>query len=146
MATNGLIFIPELLSLGNEAILAYLQDRFFSIEYANDPTTYYYVINSFAFQTGIVYAAMWHTNYAELKESKAKEVVANGAWDDVEKLLSDLELTKETLNEFQNELYKEWLHKHEPYWKLEDPRKYTFNAMLASYQLGISVMLQKYGY
>lgn len=35
---------------------------------------------------------------------------------------------------------------HEPYWKLEDPRKHTMAAMLAAYQLGISMVLEKYGY
>lgn len=146
LAKKGLIFIPELIEYGNNSVLAYLQDKFFSIEYANDPATYYFVINSFAFQTGIVYAAIWHTNFSQLKDGKWKDVISNGAWDYVEELLLDLELDKEEFNKFQSELYKEWISLHEPYWELEDPRKYTFNALLASYQLGISIMLDKYGY
>ena len=65
-ANKGLIFIPELIPLGQKAVLAYLQDPFLTFEYSSAPDTYYYVINSFAFQTGIIYGAAWHESYATL--------------------------------------------------------------------------------
>ena len=43
-------------------------------------------------------------------------------------------------------IFDKWMELHEPYWKLADPRQYTFDATLAAYQLGVSVILEKYGY
>jgi hypothetical protein len=48
--------------------------------------------------------------------------------------------------QFGQKLYAEWKTQHEPYWALNDPRQYTFNATLASFQLGVSMILEKLGY
>ena len=47
---------------------------------------------------------------------------------------------------FYRVIYERWAKKHEPYWKLKDCRDYTFNATLAAYQLGVSMILEKCGY
>ena len=44
------------------------------------------------------------------------------------------------------EIFRRWVALHEPYWKLRDPRDYTYRAMVAGYQLGVSMMLEKLGY
>ena len=75
-AGKGLIFIPELIPLGQKAVLAYLQDPFLTFEYSSAPDTYYYVINSFAFQTGIIYGAAWHESYSALKGGFAEKVLS----------------------------------------------------------------------
>ena len=49
-------------------------------------------------------------------------------------------------NAFYRSIFDLWLKMHEPYWDLKDPREYTFKAMLAAYQLGISMILVKFGY
>lgn len=146
-ANKGLIFIPELIPLGQKAVLAYLQDPFLTFEYSSTPDTYYYVINSFAFQTGIIYGAAWHESYATLKGGFDNKVIKDGPWEHVEPLFKkDLEMTKEQFEQFGQKLYAEWKTQHEPYWALNDPRQYTFNATLASFQLGVSMILEKLGY
>ena len=146
-AHKGLIFIPELIPLGQKAVLAYLQDPFLTFEYSSTPDTYYYVINSFAFQTGIIYGATWHESYATLKGGFDNKVIKDGPWEHVEPLFKkDLEMSKEEFERFGQELYALWKNQHEAYWKLNDPRQYTFNAMLASFQLGVSMILEKLGY
>ena len=146
-ANKGLIFIPELIPLGQKAVLAYLQDPFITFEYSSAPDTYYYVVNSFAFQTGIIYGAAWHESYSALTGGFADKVIKDGPWEHVEPLFKkDLEMSKEEFERFGQELYTLWKNQHEAYWKLNDPRQYTFNATLASFQLGVSMILEKLGY
>lgn len=62
-------------------------------------------------------------------------------------LLAQLGLTdNEKENAFYRVIFERWMAMHEPYWKLSDPRDYTFKAMVAAYQLGVSMILEKYGY
>ena len=146
-ANKGVIFIPELIPLGQRAVLAYLQDPFLTFEYSSDHDTYYYVINSFAFQTGIAYGAAWHQSYADLESGLADQMIQDGPWEYVEPLFrDDLAMTREQFEQFGRGLYEAWKTQHEPYWALNDPRQYTMNATLASFQLGVSMILEKYGY
>lgn len=147
-ATRGLIFIPELIPYGEKAVLSYLQDTYFQMELGNDAAQYYYVICSLSFMTGVVYAEKWHTNFSELQSGFAERIINEGAPDYAHPLLEKevgVPLEKQAEQLFST-VYDEWLVMHEPYWKLEDPRKYTFNAMLASYQAGVSTILEKYGF
>lgn len=147
-ANRGLIFIPELIPLGNKAVLAYLKDPFFQMEAGSNPTQYYFLISSLCFMTGVAYAEKWHTNYNELKTSYADQIIEEGPPDYAQPLLeSELGLNKDKQSqELFATVFDRWIEMHNPYWKLEDPREYTFNAMLASYQAGISTILEKYGY
>ena len=61
-------------------------------------------------------------------------------------LEKDAGMTKEKRDGLYQAVFAKWLALHEPYWKMSDPREYTYQAMLAAYQLGISVILEKYGY
>ncbi len=147
-ANRGLIFIPELIPMGNKTILAYLQDPFFQAEAGGNATQYYYLICSLSFMTGVAYAEKWHSNFAELKTGFVEQIIAEGPPDYAMPILENaLGLSPEQQSEklFQT-VFDRWLQMHDPYWKLPDPREYTFNAMLAAYQAGISVILEKYGY
>lgn len=146
-AHRGVVFIPELIALGQKAVLAYLQDPFLTFEYSSDHDTYYYIINSFAFQTGIAYGAAWHQSYTDLENGLADQMIQDGPWEYVEPLFrDDLAMTKEQFEQFGRGLYEVWKTQHEPYWVLNDPRQYTLNATLASFQLGVSMILEKFGY
>ena len=41
-ATRGLIFIPELLPVGEKTVLAFLKDPFFQMQFGSNPQMYYY--------------------------------------------------------------------------------------------------------
>jgi len=147
-ANRGLIFIPELIPMGNKAVLAYLKDPFFKAEVGGNVTQYYYLICSLSFMTGVAYAEKWHSNFAALKAGFVDQVIADGPADYAIPILEkELHLSSDQQSEkLYSIIFDRWLILHEPYWKLSDPREYTFNAMLAAYQAGISVILEKHGY
>ena len=146
-AKRGLIFIPELIPLGEKTVLAFLKDPFFQMECGSNAQMYYYVIMSLSLQAGIVYAAKWHSNYSALKAGYDDRIIREGPADACRPFLKKLGLNSiEKENAFYKTIFARWLEMHEPYWNLDDPRKYTFYAMLAAYQLGISMILEKYGF
>jgi hypothetical protein len=146
-ANRDLIFIPELIPFGQKTVLAFLQDNFFQMEFGNNPQQYYFVIMALSLQAGIVFADKWHSDFSALKNGYVDQIIEEGPADTAEVLLkNEIGLNKEQANQFYGKIFQRWLSLHEPYWKLSDPREYTFMAMLASYQLGISMILEKYGY
>ena len=146
-ANRGLIFIPELLPIGEKTILAFLKDPFFQMQFGGDANLYYYVIMSLSLQAGIVFAEKWHSDFPTLKSGYVDKIITEGPADACKPFLKQLGLTDtERENDFYRTIYGRWTVMHEPYWKLSDPRDYTFKAMLAAYQLGISMILEKYGY
>ena len=108
---------------------------------------YYYVIMTLSLQAGMVFAKKWHENYSELKNGYVDQILAVGPADVAYAVLaSEFGMDKNAFGEFTQKIFERWLAMHEPYWKLKDPRDYTFCAINAAYQLGVSVTLAKYGY
>ena len=146
-ANKGLIFIPELIPIGEKTVLAFLRDPFFQMQFGNDPHLYYYAIMSLSLQAGIVFAGKWHSDFPALKSGYVDKIIAEGPADACKPFLKQFGLVdNEKENDFYRTIFERWLAMHEPYWKLSDPRDYTFKATLAAYQLGISMILEKYGY
>ena len=145
-ANQGLIFIPELIPMGEKAVLAYLQDLFFTMEFGQNPKQYYYVIMSLSLQTGICFGEKWHKDFAGLKSGYVYEIIKVGPADDANVIMSEIIgiSGNQAQNALYQKIYEEWIKCHEPYWKLEDPRQYTFKAMVAAYQLGVSIVLEMY--
>ena len=142
------VYIPELILLGNRAIFTYLQDERFHQEAGDNAVQYYYIICSLSYMTGIAYADMWHKDYNALVNGFEEKILTKGAPDYAQTLLEaeiGVKLEKQA-EELFSTVYDRWLELHEPYWELEDPRKYTICALLAVYQAGISTILGKYGY
>ena len=147
-ATRGLIFIPELLPVGEKTVLAFLKDPFFQMQFGSNPQMYYYVIMSLSIDAGIAFATKWHEDYSSLNRY-VDQIIAEGPADDANALMSKYlpkEIAENQGNAFFQKIFARWMVIHEPYWKLTDPRDYTFKAMIAAYQLGISMILEKYGY
>ena len=146
-AKNGLIFIPELIPIGEKTVLTFLQDNFFRMEFASNPTQYYFVITSLCIQAGVVFANMWHADFSKLKSGYVEQILAEGPADDAYAILAkEFGMDKNAVGEFCGKVYERWMAMHKPYWDLQDPREYTFKATLAAYQLGVSLILNKYGY
>lgn len=147
VATRGVIFIPELIPLGEKILLTFLQDPFFEMQFP-DPRVYYYAIMSFGIQSGIVFANKWHEDFSKLDE-QFDMVSALGPSDYANALLKEhfpFRIYHNQGNPFNQKIFDRFTKMHEPYWKLRDPRQYTFKALLAAYQLGVSMMLEKLGY
>jgi hypothetical protein len=147
IAEKGLIVIPELSLIGQETVLAFLKDVFFQMEFGQNPNMYYYVIMSLSIQAGMVFSKKWHENLDELKSGYVAQIIAEGPADVAYEIFSsEFGMEKNDFNEFTKKIFERWLVMHEPFWKLQDPREYTFSAMNAAYQLGVSMTLGKYGY
>lgn len=148
IAKRGLIFIPELMKIGENTILMYLKDPFFQTECNGNPYQYYYLIMSLSIETGMCFAARWHNDFDSLNKY-VEEIIENGPADDANVLMNKY-LSKEVIgeqgNELFNKIYDKWVELHEPYWDLKDPRAYTFKALVAAYQLGVSMILEIFGY
>ena len=143
------VFIPELIPIGQKVTLEFLNDNFFQLEFGDNPIQYYYVINSLCLQAGCVIADKWHSDFDQLKNGFVDTVIEEGPAA-YAKPIFEKEFNLDSDNDAGEKLYSvifnEWLELHKPYWELRDPREYTFNAMLASFQVGISMILSKYGY
>ena len=142
LCNKGIVAIPELIAIGQKTVLAFLRDQYLNLEYGNNPNQFYYVVSSFCLQCGIIFAAEWRDNFSSLNQDYVDRVIADGPWEHVELLFKeDLGMSKDEFNELCKRTYDLWLELHDPYWKLDDPREYTFNALLAVFQLGISIIL-----
>lgn len=145
---NG-VFIPDLLPMGQRIVLAYLQDPFFQMQFGNNPTQYYYVINTLCLQSGCVVADMWHQNFDKLQNGFIDTIIEEGPAAYAKLIFEkefDLDSDGDAGEKLYSKIFDKWLELHQPYWDMDDPREYTFNAMLASFQTGVSLILSKYGY
>lgn len=148
VATRGVIFVPELIPLGEQVILAFLKDPFLQQEFAEDPRSFYYAVMSFSIQAGIVLAEQWRRDNSHISECVA-EIIRNGPSDKAIRYLTfgfPREIYQNQGNDFFQKVFEVWSKLHEPYWRLSDPRQYTFKALLAAYQLGVSMILGLFGY
>ena len=142
VATTGLIFIPELIPYGERILLTFLQDPFFEMEFP-DPRMFYYAIMSLGIQSGIVFAQTWHDAFSQL-DQQYNMVAKRGPSDCANELLAKYfprSISRNQGNYFYQKIFDRFTEMHEPYWQLRDPRQYTFKALLAAYQLGVSMML-----
>lgn len=113
-----------------------------------DAQQYYYLIMSLAFDAGICFASRWHNDFSSLNEYVA-QCDCESILGDAKKLVEDsfpIEVMGIHGHLFLRAIFNRWMEMHGPYWLLADPREYTFKAMLAAYQLGVSMLLEKYGY
>lgn len=146
-ANHGLIFIPELIPIGEKTVSVYLKDPFFQMEFRDNPQMLYYVIMALSIQSGIVFAEKWHSNFSALTTEYVEKIIKEGPADTCKPFLVQLGLSdNKKEHAFYQVIFKRWMAMHEPYWKLNDPRNYTFTTMVAAYQLGVSMILEKYGY
>lgn len=146
---DSLAFIPELGPIGQKISLAFLQDSFFQMQFGSNPVQYYYIINSLCLQAGCVAADMWHHDYDKLKHGFVDTIIMEGPAEYAKPLFEknfNLNSDGDAGEKLYSKVFDKWMELHEPYWNLNDPREYTFMAMVASFQLGVSMILNKYGY
>ena len=147
LATNGVIFIPELIPIGEKTILSYLQNDAINADLGQTPAEFYFVMVRLAIQAGLAFGEKWHLDFSGLQNGYVEQVMNRGAAQVSNHILAWLGLYEdEEQDEFYKKIFERWVELHEPYWKLKDARQHTFKAILAAYQLGISMVLCKYGF
>lgn len=146
-AERGVIFIPELIPLGEKAVLLFLKDPYIQ-QQIPDPFDYYSVALNTAIRCGILFGAKWHTDLSELEKPGYIESVIESSPVSLTRDLikSELGLDDKSYKDFSYKIFEKWVEMHKPYWELNDPRQYTVNATVAAFQLGVSMILCKYGF
>ena len=143
-ATKGPVVVPELLQYGMSYEMRILNDHHYISEYGNNPVQYYYVIFQLSLVCGFIAGKTWHLNFGDFNSVMEEAYYNNSKY--MKDIYLDLDLDKETFSEILDKLYNKLLELHKPYWDLNDPREYTFNALFAAYQLGVSMILNKFGF
>lgn len=145
-----------MLEFGKKRVLVYLQDEKIVSEFHNYPEIYYFVVFSRCIKAGIYLGRYWGVNESNPEDEDSMESLESFSDfvldlcvsennDDIQEYFP-ARFRKNDGYDFYMRFYKLWMELHAPYWKLADPREYTFNAMVAGVQLGISIVLEKMGY
>lgn len=146
-AEHDLIFIPELIQYAHEMPLTFLKNPGIENTIKNDPRFGYFFVMGLSLVSGVMIAYQWHTDFKNLgtfseeiiNESDPGKYYHNNIEPNVGVSFADLQnLTKEIFEKYE-QLFA-------PYMSLEDSRSYILNGMVASFQLGISICLAKFGY
>lgn len=146
-AERNVIFIPELINFGQQAVLWFLRNDELQRQFSS-PNEYYYVAVNTAIRCGIIFGLKWHLDFEGLNRpgyvQSVMESGPSGLSADIIK--EDLGMDEKAFGSFCVEIFLRWSAVHEPYWNLQDPRDYTVYATLAAFQLGVSMILCKYGF
>lgn len=142
LVKGDIAFVPELVPLGEKAVLELLANPTFQKEYGDTPMLFYYMVFQYALKTGLLIGAMWELNFDALKEDSFKFEVEHALNGETEKLLSAMGLdTEEKHDAFFVELFRKWTKITAPYTQLEDQRYYITGALFAGFQLGVTMIL-----
>ena len=142
LVKGDIAFVPELVPLGEKAILELLANPTFQKEYGDNPMLFYYMVLQYALKTGLLLGAMWELNFDGLNENSYKIEVEHALNGETEKLLDEMGLnTEEKHDAFFVELFKRWNKLTAPYTQMEDQRFYITGAMFAGFQLGVTMIL-----
>lgn len=139
---GDIAFVPELVPLGEKAVLEIMSCPTIQEEYGDNPMLFYYVVLQYAFKTGILLGARWELNFESLTAESYKEEVAHALNGEAEKLLSEMGLDSDEKHDaFFVALHKKWHELTMPYTQLEDQRYYISGSIFAAFQLGITTIL-----
>jgi len=143
-ATKGPVVVPELLQYGLSYEMRNLNDEELISEYGSDPVEYYHIAFQYSLMTGYIAGKTWHVNFANFND--IMEDAYYNSQNYMYEIFEDLEMDFDKHFEIMDKLFDKMMELLEPYWGLNDPREYTFNALFAAYQLGISMILNKFGF
>lgn len=145
---NGIIVFPDLIAAGKEVVLSLLKNPNINAKLKDRPEDFYYLIMRLSFKSGIALAAKWHEQPAKF-DAYIDKILEYGPVKDadalIERFFSDSSFFV-LENEFFDSLFDSMIKAIEPYLVLPDSRDYIFNALLATYQVGVSMVLDKFDY
>lgn len=141
------IVVPELVPIGQNVALTLLQKPTYLSNCADNAELYYQLILYLCIHAGMAVATQWDLNPNDLHKNLGMII-------DEPELIGE-ELIKEYFAKEMPDgkgtllfagIFAIWMKLHDPYWQLKDPREYTLLSLAAGYQLGVSMILEKYGY
>ncbi len=145
-AKKGPMLVEELSELGDKTAFQFLTDKFVIKQFGSNPIQFYYSICNTCFMAGVVFADNWFHNGKKLNRDFADDVIVASPHRFAVPILKEkLGFDDETLKTFLGTVFNSWLELHDPYWDHPDHKTYTIKLMAAAYQLGLSLVLEKYG-
>ncbi len=142
-APGGMIYVRELLPVGQRALLRLLHNQRLRQKFP-DATVYYEQIAVAIFGCGVWLADHWQKNGAAPTEEDLSLFDGEGDWSKTAAKILSLTDSDE-LMVFLRRLSAAWLEEMTPYWRLPNGRDYVFQGLLVFCLLGISQRLTKMG-
>lgn len=147
LTPKGVIFIPELLEYGQKASLWYLKNKQLQERFPN-PEVYYHLGVLTLTSFGIFCGHTWDIDFDLMQDPRFVEAMMRGNPTNIAEdvIKNELGLSHQKYDDFCSEIFDLWLKNMDPYCKMRDPGQYVFNATLAAFQLGVSMILSAKGY
>ena len=148
VANKGYIFVPELLIQGKAIVNSMLSDPGYVYQ-CSGPIQLYYTIMGLSIYAGMAMSAMWHEDYSRVKNGYGDYLLSEGPADEGIRLLKkhfSSNISKNQGNEFFHSIFDEWKKILSTVGSFTNQSPYARESMLASFMLGVSMMLEKLGY
>ena len=143
-ARHGMVIAPDLQPFGERAVTAYYGNPLLAAELAADPTQYYYTVNFFCLQCGILFADLFRTAPLSLTDGYVGTVTAMDPWPLAKRPVKErLGMDLDQLNRLAAAVFNSWIDLVAPHDGAQDAADYIYYATLAMYQLGISMTAGK---
>jgi len=116
--------------------------------FGNDPTMYYYQVNSYAFAIGVTLAMLQLNAPKKFTERDLIPMIVNDSETSPHELafttLQQFGMDIGIYNQLVQEIYAKFQELHQPYWSAKEPRDYTLAAFYASFMTGCSISIEKF--
>lgn len=148
--TKAPIHVPELLLWGEQVIISRLRSKTYTSLMRTNKRYHWLVINTEALQLGILFGYAWHKNFDDLQNSLLRKVMKTGPAPYLEPIFTGpLPIPPDSFKTLSFIIFHEWEQQKaslRKFRKTENPSPYTLKAILASFQLGVSMILEKLGH
>lgn len=140
-ARGGMVYAPDLLPFGERAVTAYYGNPLLAAELAADPLRYYYTLNRFCLQCGILFASLYESDPLALTDGYVSMVTAMDPQQLAERHIRErLHLAPEAFDLLCRSVFDRWVGLVAPHEDGEEASDCIYYASLAVYQLGISMV------
>ena len=145
-AEHGLINVPELLEYGAQAVRWYYENETIREVFDDDDTNLYYMTAiGTALRCGILFGLKWYLGSPELQRPGYVEHVLENISEETGSLIwQEFDLDEDTFADFSIEIFMRWSEILHPCFARDDAMLCIFDATMAAYLLGISMILCKY--
>ena len=145
-AKDGVILIYELMRYSEYGIDAFFNNQALAREFYDDLYSYFFLIMMMSLQYGLVLARQWKVDFNQLTEEYVNDTIDFALTERSEVVYKEIGLADEQKrDDFLGKIYDivfEWIR---AYVGTPEQPEYITKAMVAAYQLGISMAIAKSG-
>jgi len=135
--------VPEVMMSGNNFALSWLQNENFARQF-EDPENLYFNIANFCFFAGAYYSYIWHTDFQKFNDGDLYGELYEGG---VQRTAAPvMPFEREEADKFCAELFNIFISHLEPYFSMDNYRKYIFNGMATFFNTGSAIQMKSMGF